>query len=86
MTSAIREIERCGHDSGIYFVGEKMNDCVKWQWGNIQVSHKSRGFCLMDRISLRMNIDNPVSCSLAMKYFLDNPKSVALIMSVGGRR
>ena len=79
MTRGIRELQRVGQDNGLYFIGR--NDCLKWQFGNILVSEKSRNFVTMNRVSTSQNIDGPQAIALAMKYFTENKTKNYLIMS-----
>ena len=81
MTQSIRELERIGNGGGLSLVGE--NPCVLWQYSNVLVSQKSRGYCLMDRVSVHANIDAPVATALALKPLIENPKKHMLIGAFG---
>ena len=72
MTPSIRELERVGCDGGLNLIGE--NACLRWQFGNIICSQKSKNYVLMDRLSPRQNIDGPVSITLGLKPLIENPQ------------
>ena len=80
MTTSIRELERCGQSQGLHLIGE--NKAVRWMFGNVMVSQKSKNYCLMNRISPRQNIDSPVAATLGLKFLVENRKKEYLIMAV----
>ena len=72
MTGAIREVERIGTAGKLHLIGE--NPCVRWQFNCCVVSQKSKGYCLLNRVSDQDSIDVPVAVTLGMKYIVDNPR------------
>ena len=80
MTKSIRLLERIGNGGGLKLIGE--NSCYLWMMQNVVVSHKSKHYVLMDRITPRQNIDAPVATSLALKFLIDNPRRRPIIMAV----
>lgn len=72
MTASIREVERIGTAGKLYVIGK--NPAILWQFKNCIVSQKSKGFCLLNRLSDHYSIDAAVAITLGMKYILDNPK------------
>jgi len=75
---AVRRAEGRAKQGDLYIVG-KDNPCVRWQVDCAHTSEKSKGFCLLDRMTTRESIDVCQALVLSIKWEKENPEKTYFI-------
>ena len=72
LTYPIRHIEARAKDHKLHLIGD--NPVALWMFENAICSQKSKGFVNLDKTSWPFSIDLPCALTLAIRYYIDNPR------------
>ena len=80
LTPAIRTFQKAGEVGKVFLL--KDNPCYRWHLSNVILSNKSKGYCLLNRLSDSQSIDAIVSTVLGLSYLYKNQPAVVRAWSV----